>query len=312
MRISFAAFCLFLLRGLRLTMGSSSDRITATNNRDLENRVIGGNAVNPKRFPYYTYVKGFTDYEGEGIACGGTLIAPDVVLTAASCLGSVGFDVYVNSTTFKYSKYEYYRKAIKWIVHPKNNRKNKKNNIGLIFLDEPVLDVPPVKLNRNADIATSNDPTSLTLIGLGVNGTRYVNDEKKYDYPDNLLKVEIDTIPFPSCRKIYNSFFVGDSNICMGGNGVKEGSCFGDSGSPLLQTKSSAGEDVQIGIVSTDFYLSDSFCPGASNLPDIYTRVSSFVGWIDDQVCKFSKSKPSTCLTSTPPTKKPTRKPAPG
>ena len=173
-----------------------------------------------------------------------------------------------------------------------------------------MIDVPPVKLNKDANIPAPNEPTPLTLIGLGVNGTNATSDffgsYTDYTYPDQLMKLVTDTVPIPSCKKTYSAFYIGDSNICAGGKGVKEGSCFGDSGGPLLKTKSSANQDVQIAIAS---WVGSRDCSGAS--PDVYARVSYFAGWVDSQVCLYSKSKPSTCLTSKPPTKRPTRRPSP-
>ena len=283
MRIYFTAFCL-----AHLTMGSSSEFITPSHHRDLENRVIGGTVADPQRFPYYTLLKTFTK-SGTGSSCGGTLIAPDVIMTAAHCVeGSddffgdsspvLGVDAFVNSTTIQYSKYEHYRTGIKWIVHPDRNEVTNKNDVALIFLDAPVIDVPMVKLNKDVNIPASNDPTPLTLIGLGVEDVNATFDPSFgsftiYTYADKLRKLVTDTVPIPSCTKTYTSFYIGDSNICAGGKGVKEGSCFGDSGGPLLKTKSSANQDVQIAIAS---WVGSRDCSGAS--PDVYARVSYFAG----------------------------------
>jgi V8-like Glu-specific endopeptidase len=47
---------------------------------EREKRVVGGQIAVANRYPYYAYLKG-----EKGISCGGTLIAPDIVLTAAHC-----------------------------------------------------------------------------------------------------------------------------------------------------------------------------------------------------------------------------------
>jgi secreted trypsin-like serine protease len=218
--------------------------------------------------------------------------------------------VFVNSTTIKYSKYEYYRKAIKWIVHPGRQKQNDKNDIGLIFLDAPVVGVPLVKMNKNANIPVSMETSALTAIGLGVTGvntTTYVDDffpfpitTETYTEPDKLMQIAIDALPTAACKKVYSSYFIGEFNLCTDtSDDVKKGACYGDSGGPLLMTKSSAGEDVQVGIIS---WGSDG-CGGYG--PDVHTRVSYFAGWVDDQICTYSKSKPRAC-----PTLKPTRKPS--
>ena len=71
-------------------------------------------------------------------------------------------------------------------------------------------------------------------------------------------------------------------------------------------TKSSAAEDVQVGIVS----LASGNCN--QDGPDVHTRVSYFAAWVDDQICKYSKSKPSACPSLKPATRKPSTKPVSG
>jgi secreted trypsin-like serine protease len=56
-----------------------------TDERDLNNRIIGGTVANAKRYPYYTYLS--VSYQsGSSSFCGGSLVNSDVVLTAAHCI----------------------------------------------------------------------------------------------------------------------------------------------------------------------------------------------------------------------------------
>jgi secreted trypsin-like serine protease len=278
--------------------------------RDLESRVIGGTIANSVRFPYYTFIKSYSQYGGGG-SCGGSLIASDVVLTAAHCLATddfygtsiLGIDVFVNSTTYKYSEYEYYREATKWVVHPDYNPSNLANDIALIFLDAPVKSVPLVVMNRNASIPVSKNPSALRVIGLGVENINNSYFDSTYTFPDQLMQAELNPLSVTACKKRYGSYSIGEKVLCAGGDGLAS-PCYGDSGGPLLMMKSSAEKDVQVGIVSWG-----TGCDPDS--PGVFTRVSSFGQWIDVQICKYSKSKPSTCPTLRP-TKKPSTKPVSG
>lgn len=60
------------------TRGSLAEDRASLRGRNL---IIGGGTASPDRFPYYVALKDFN----KEIQCGGTLIAPDIVLTAAHC-----------------------------------------------------------------------------------------------------------------------------------------------------------------------------------------------------------------------------------
>lgn len=79
------------------------------------------------------------------------------------------------------------------------------------------------------------------------------------------------TLGNDDCRKRLPGFlsYIRDSVICaFKKQGI--GLCFGDSGGPLV------ARSKLIGIVSF------GFIPCASGNPDGYTRVSSFLGWIQN------------------------------
>jgi secreted trypsin-like serine protease len=306
-----AAFCLVLFQGVHLTNGSLAEPTADGQHRGMETRIIGGSVASAQRYPYYTYVKISTEYETS--TCGGSLIAPDVVLTAAHCLSltydTPTIDAFVNSTSKKYSDNEFYRKGIKMVVHPGYNQSPRDRDIGLIFLDSPVVGVPLVKLNRDAAVPISSNPPSATAIGLGEIGGSEVSDDffpTWFEDAERLMNVQINPISTVSCIKVYGSARIGEATLCAGGDGEKA-TCYGDSGGPLLMKGSSAQNDVQIGITA----WGPSGCV-ADGYPDVFTRVSYFAQWIDGQVCKFSKSKPASCTATLKPTSRPAAKPATG
>lgn len=177
-RSFFSEFCLVLLfLGVRLALSNSSDDPSESQNRNLETRIVGGSFADRKRFPYFTLISmvkdGIPNYSYYGY-CGGTLVARDVVITAATCVVDShenSTNVWVNASSFQPSKYVYHRQVRKFVLHPKFEYSyydaNMENNIALIFLDKPVMGVPLVKLNRNASVPLSSDPPPLTAIGLG-------------------------------------------------------------------------------------------------------------------------------------------------
>lgn len=75
-----------------------------------------------------------------------------------------------------------------------------------------------------------------------------------------------------TCAEIYSEEMITTNMICAGEYG--KDACLGDSGGPLIIPDGN-GNDVLEGIVSWGYY-----CGG--NFPTVYTRVSNFVGWIQD------------------------------
>ncbi|XP_018011160.1 phenoloxidase-activating factor 3-like [Hyalella azteca] len=76
------------------------------------------------------------------------------------------------------------------------------------------------------------------------------------------------------CRRLFGKYFK-PSMLCAGG--VKgEDSCQGDSGGPLFVRTPTGGHEV-VGIVS----FGDNCATGA---PAVYTKVASFLPWVEDNI----------------------------
>ena len=165
--------------------------------------------------------------------------------------------------------------------HPEYSSPNPDDNdIMLIKLSIPS-SAPLVQLNY--DPSNPEDNQSVTVIGFGYT-------EYKGEFSQDLLKVDVDVVPFTECNDVYNGI-TESIMICAG---TKEGgrdACQGDSGGPLL-----SNPNVQVGIVS----FGDG-C-GKPAIPGVYTRVSAFEDWIKRSICNISDSPPTECdqLTNTP------------
>jgi secreted trypsin-like serine protease len=80
------------------------------------------------------------------------------------------------------------------------------------------------------------------------------------------------------CKRAYGSTIT-DAMLCAGGKpDGGEDSCQGDSGGPLVRV--SGGKATVIGVVSFGQGCADK------NIPGVYARVTSFLGWIKaNMVC---------------------------
>ena len=255
--------------------------------RNLNSRIVGGTKADPKRHPYFTtLIISYTSLlSNSDFLCGGSLIAKDVVLTAAHCLtpqsnsdSLSSISAYVNSTSVNTSPYEYLRSARLVTTHESYDSFTIANDIALVFLYDPVEKVPFVKINKNANVPAVGRST--TAIGLGGLKSPPVI-EATY-----LMEVSMNTVAGSKCSSHYGaSNFKNLNQICAGGS---KDTCQGDSGGPMFIRGKNAANDVQVGIVSFGG-------PGCGRFPGVYTRVSKYSKWIDSNVCAYSKYPPATC-----------------
>jgi secreted trypsin-like serine protease len=73
--------------------------------------------------------------------------------------------------------------------------------------------------------------------------------------------------------------------ICAGSPQGGRGVCHGDSGGPLVIRGKNVNDDNLVGIVS----FGDSSGCAKPDYPGVYTRVSTYVTWIQIMICQNSK-----------------------
>ncbi|KAK7788793.1 hypothetical protein R5R35_014113 [Gryllus longicercus] len=238
-------------------------------------------------FPWMIAVLRDTDEKKNVYQCGGALIHPKAVITAAHCV--VGkrpsqmkirageWDTQTKNELFPHQD----RKVAHILAHREYYAGALYNDVALMILEEPV------------DMAENVDVICLPKKGTVFDKTRCVASGwgkdvfgKEGQYQVILKKVEVPVVPHQDCEEALRKTRLGihfnlhESFICAGGERGKD-TCKGDGGSPLVcPIKDDPLRYQQAGIVAWGIG-----CGG--DVPGVYVNIPLFRDWIDEQLAKF-------------------------
>lgn len=245
--------------------------------------IVGGNDVpDPNPYPYQVFVRVGSS------ACGGSLISPRWVLTAAHCVEgqpASRVNVVAGVSSISATTLANVYAASQVVVHPDYDSVRGINDIALVALADFVTGtVGYIAQLTPAQEQTFAAPGALaTLTGWGglkayPPGGRPAGGQT---YPDMLQVVELPILDTPACMAAYmvdgRSLVDGAKQLCAGYLEGGKDSCQGDSGGPLAVPDGEGGY-LQVGIVSYGAGCASKGYPG------VYTRVSAYRDWIDATV----------------------------
>ncbi|XP_067035083.1 chymotrypsinogen B-like [Acropora muricata] len=238
-------------------------------------RVIGGVDARPGNWPWQIVL-----LLGGGFTCGGSLIAPDWIVTAAHCIASSqppsSYSIRVGDHNRQLNEgTEETVQGKEIIPHPEFGKPSFANNdIALIRL------VRPVKLGPRIGTVCLPDQGE----SVPISATCYITGWGMIQYPGpahNILQqAKLPPVSNEECaRKLAQSpggghFKITDTMICAGIEGKPQSGCFGDSGGPYV-CQSSSGKWFLQGAVSWGSLSCD-----ASDRYSVFARVAQFRDWI--------------------------------
>ncbi|XP_055849534.1 venom protease-like isoform X3 [Episyrphus balteatus] len=250
--------------------------------------VVGGEDANPREFPHMALM-GCPGSKGKYMwDCGGSLISPNYVLTAAHCtetskckelivrLGDLNVEIDTDDADPK----EY--KVKRFLHHPQYNSSLKYNDIALVELEE---DVRFTDYIRPACLPYQdfNNHSQLIVTGWGSKLPAQGNAA-------HLQKAAVEEFEHAECNAIFTEngtnyedeliYGVQDrTQICAGSKQAMKDTCQGDSGGPLQTVH--PNHPCMYSIIGITSY--GQGC-GTIGYPGIYTRVFNYIQWIESVV----------------------------
>jgi len=301
-------------------------------------RVVGGVETSFNRYPFVVALL----KDGE-FFCGGSLVSPNLVLTAAHCITEssnpavyqVSSSRHTLSTPMGPDQPEYLDPEVdnpecgdtvavaQLVPHPEYDPDTVQNDLALLVLSDAVKCSDQIAFATLDHGENSGPGNELTVAGWGA-----LYDPSYYPMfgttitPGVLHEAEVRTFGSSECNALLCGPIFGFLGLCpyLDGPEMCAGNllggvdaCAGDSGGPLFRVGDD-GVPVLVGVTSWGFGCAEPLTPG------VYTRVARYREWVDSYRCSQSEAhwakswrlKPTAgCAPAPPPPPSPPPSPLP-
>lgn len=218
-----------------------------------QEKLVHGGPCDQDSHPYQAAL-----YTSGHLLCGGVLVDPEWVLSAAHCQKDK-LRVYLGKHNLRQSKNTEEISVVKTVVHPGYNPATHDQDIMLLRLSKSANlsdRIQPLPLQRDCRLS----PSSCHILGWG--------KTEQGVFPDTIQCAYVHLVPQEECERAYPGQITRNM-VCAGDQKEGKDACQGDSGGPLV-----CGGRLR-GLVS----WGNVPC-GSKEKPGVYTDVCRHVNWI--------------------------------
>lgn len=145
------------------------DLLQVKENYRQQPQIIGGSIISAGVFEYFVQVN-----ISRAVACGGILVAPDIIMTAGHCFVPGALSIMVNgyneSKSDHLNWHQHFCDVTNGLWHPDYNEFTSVNDIALLKLSSPVYDIAFIQTNFDKSYPSAG--LDVTAIGLGITKAR--------------------------------------------------------------------------------------------------------------------------------------------
>ncbi|XP_002829668.5 kallikrein-1 [Pongo abelii] len=241
----------------------------------IRSRIVGGWECEQHSQPWQAALYHFTTFQ-----CGGILVHPQWVLTAAHCI-SDNYQLWLgrhnlfddeNTAQFVHVSESFPHPGFNMSLlenHTRQADEDYSHDLMLLRLTEPADITDAVKV---VELPTQEPEVGSTCLASGWGSI----EPENFSFPDDLQCVDLEILPNDECEKAHVQK-VTECMLCVGHLEGGKDTCVGDSGGPLMC------DGVLQGVTSWGYVP----C-GTPNKPSVAVRVLSYVKWIKDTIAENS------------------------